>query len=692
MADPKCLSSKMLLLLNLIAFVVVKVTAVRISQKIYHDLEGDLACFKRFNGTHEVGCTSDFNGNVGVLYIPSNMTDAKWAMDEGPHHPYMLALTPTLFTREILMHAKASGKVSGVIIMDGEETELPPQFSPIDSCPSHEYGLYNISSGSKYSTYCQNEAWNAPGSSLLFESFNFPMFLMQEQSSINGIKECFSTHKEWPLCALQLHANMFGATNSEVCWRRAKLAVLNPINYCDPIYDYNIFGSLKPMTGNLTDSSVTIIAARADAATMFNEISPGAESAVSGLVTLLAVAKALSVYKDNLESSGKNVMFILFEAEVWDRLGSFAVTYDMMKGEFPWAPDYDNSDHISVLNFSHVEHFIELSQLALQDTETHLHMFNDPISDSEDFIHSKNVKLRDTLTSVSESYGVISEPVIDDSSNAPYPLPPSSFQSFLKYENISGVVLGDHAKQFKNLYYQSYLDNSRYLGYNYTNGSSNSALVDHLQKIATVVANTVLRITGDLNVAATADAEFIDELLHCYLQNRNCTLFREHAGALINDKSYFVPRPAKMYASVGRGGEVILTNITQNILIDILGDKIPEAEENCTSAYSNAVRKVFVSTLGENGTCFNSSVYMKMTKNPAFFLDDYDFQSGEYPTWSESGWASMSARLFLKPNPTEEILLIIGGILIIAVSLMLSCFCFAKADVLFERSPAPTQC
>merc|ERR1712179_418628 len=53
------------------------VKADRLKYKIYQDIQGDMACFKRFNGTHEVGCTSKFWGNVGVIHLVTLMATAE---------------------------------------------------------------------------------------------------------------------------------------------------------------------------------------------------------------------------------------------------------------------------------------------------------------------------------------------------------------------------------------------------------------------------------------------------------------------------------------------------------------------------------------------------------------------------------------------------------------------------------------
>lgn len=677
-------------------------SSARVADKIYDDIQGDMACFKRFNGTHEIGCSSDYFGNVGVLYIPQNETDAENAITNGKHHPYILAVTPTLFTRKLLMTAKNSENVKGIVLLDSQLKQI--ESSASTTCPSHEYGLYNYSSGSKYSNYCPaTESWNSAGNSLLYESFNFPIFLIQKEESIQAIKSCFKTYSssdpsqlEWPLCAIQLHSNMFGTTNSEVCLRRKHNAVLAAANYCDEIHDYNIIAPLNPMVGELEDSSVIVIAARADAATMFDNISPGADAAVTGLVTLLAVAEALSSYKTEIAQSNKNIMFVLFEGEVWDYLGSTTMTYDMNAGKFPIKPSNssDDSDQVSQFNFNNIDYFLELSQIGKQSgSKSNIYLYNDPISDDGiDEVNALNKKVREALISSGNIFNVsVTKPV--DKNSESYPLPPSSVQSFLKYINISGTVMADHAGDYANRQYQSYMDDYKNVDYTSSSNATDESdkLHQHLGRIASTVASAVYKLTSNSDTPIEANYTLINELLLCFLRDVNCTLFREHAGDLLGYTGYFTQRPAKMYASVFRG-EDILTNISLYLMGHFLGDAVNGTKEDCVSNSKSAIQKFFLPLVGENGTCIESTARLHSAISPAFTIPGYNFSSGEYPTWTESGWSVTKARLFLKPNPAEEVGLVVGGMLFIIFTLVISYWANEKADVLFERMPDPAFC
>lgn len=98
---------------------------------------------------------------------------------------------------------------------------------------------------------------------------------------------------ERSLCALEMQSFMSSAVNSETCMRRNNpLWYMNPTKFCDPLGDKNIHWPLSPVKNNSQD--VVLVIARFDAKSLFDGLSPGANSAVTGFVTLLATAYYLN--------------------------------------------------------------------------------------------------------------------------------------------------------------------------------------------------------------------------------------------------------------------------------------------------------------------------------------------------------------------------------------------------------------
>jgi nicastrin len=65
----------------------------------------------------------------------------------------------------------------------------------------------------------------------------------------------------------------------------------------------------------------------------FDGLSVGADTAITSLVTLVAVTDMLSKVKDKLRNGNvDNVISVLFNGESFDYIGSSRMAYDMMNG------------------------------------------------------------------------------------------------------------------------------------------------------------------------------------------------------------------------------------------------------------------------------------------------------------------------------------------------------------------------
>ena len=99
----------------------------RITEKIYHKIEGGFSCFRRLNATHQIGCSCELPffdisnlsvttwdimdvrvdcyylassaGDVGVVHFIDSDESLKWLIDVGPHAPYVVMLPPEFFKK-----------------------------------------------------------------------------------------------------------------------------------------------------------------------------------------------------------------------------------------------------------------------------------------------------------------------------------------------------------------------------------------------------------------------------------------------------------------------------------------------------------------------------------------------------------------------------------------------------------------
>uniref|UniRef100_A0A8C1Z7A1 Nicastrin n=1 Tax=Cyprinus carpio TaxID=7962 RepID=A0A8C1Z7A1_CYPCA len=441
--------------------IVVSVLCSSVEQKIYVVLNETVPCVRLLNATHQIGCQSSISGDTGVLHVLETESDLDWILSSGPHPPYMVIMETAFFNRSVMMRMKNSSRVAGVAVIISK-TGLADNFSPHTTCPNQNTGVYSESYGSDLAN-CNGTVWNPLGNGLSYEDFSFPVFALKDENQTQVLRKCYEDHNQrvngsapqYPLCAMQLFSHMHAVTDTVTCMRRTDLQnrfSINPEVLCDPLSDFNVWTSTRPLNnsakGHAADESVVIAATRLDGRSFFWEQAPAAEGTVSGIVTLLATIQAL--YPVTQEAPPpRNIFFSFFQGEAFDYIGSSKMVYDMEKNDF-------------VIDMNNVHSMLEIGQVGLRSGQR-LWMHSDPVSRQ-----NKSVD-----TEVSEEEGKLSLFSHALSLNHPsvsQPLPPSSFQRFLRARRIPGLVLADHNTSFTNRYYESMYDDAENLNVTYPPG------------------------------------------------------------------------------------------------------------------------------------------------------------------------------------------------------------------------------
>ncbi|XP_043290145.1 nicastrin [Venturia canescens] len=631
--------------LLLLFIISISVRAARIKDKIYMSIDDVAVCFRRHNGTHQFGCSSSRSGSVGVIHLIEDANDIKWLEDNGVAGPYTVVLPFSLFTRSILKRLEATNNIHGVLLAKNSSLSIPMEYSPEDSCPNRYGGVKGCD---------DKEPWNPVGSSLLMEDWPFPMFYLQNETLLEEIKACYFKHNahdmdkqlERSLCALEMKSFMHAAVSSESCLRRGThLWNFNPPQFCDPLGDLNIHWPLGPLTDR--EESVILVIARLDAISMFDGLVPGGNSAVTGLVTLLATAHYMSTLNATIGKT--NVLFSLLNGEAFDYIGSGRLTYDLKQGTF-------NAIGGKSLTLDRIAAVIELGQLGEADKL---------------YLHANNYKGNELIDSLQKSLSL-------ENSTLEGSVPPSSIQSFLATKrNLTAVVISNHGKKFTNKYYHSLLDDARSAGFN---GS------DPANKLTSTLTNLAIKL-GDLlyyNVTGKKSPtteikpvqDRVAEMLSCYLVSANCSLFR----AAISPGSKLADQVLSLYVGVTRSPNVA-TSLTGQLLVSLTGIKLP----NMTASECSENRFSWMGGSNFTGLCINSTVNYTAAVSPAFIINDYDMKSGQYSTWTESVWSLLSVRMFLKPSPATERLSIILGSTVASLSFLIVWFINSRSDMLFEK-------
>ncbi|XP_041324556.1 nicastrin [Pyrgilauda ruficollis] len=666
-----------------------------VHRKIYIALNHTAPCVRLLNATHQIGCQSSLSGDTGVIHVVEKEEDLEWALATGPHPPYMILLDGSLFSREVLMQLKGTSRISGLAVAAASPAP-PGGFSPGLKCPNDGFGVYSEAYVPQFA-HCNGSQWNPGGSGLSHEDFPFPIFLLQDANETQLIKECFRAHNvprgpgaapQFPLCAMQLLAHMHAAASTVTCMRRSSLQSafsINPEIVCDPLLDYNVWSSLQPInaSGRLQPGQRLVLAAtRVDSHSFFWNVAPGAEAAVGSFVALLAAAQALQAAPGS-QQLPRNVLFVFFQGETFDYIGSSRLVFDMEQEKFP-------------LRLENIAAFLELGQVSLRNNSV-LWMHTDPVSRRNESVESQVQELLAALRSSGSGSNVsLQEPGVSQ------PLPPSSFQRFLRSRSIPGVVLSDHRAAFHNRYFQSIYDTAESIGMRYPEGLSPEQQLEFvtdtaqaLAEVATLLARALFTLAGGTagTESIRADPKTVTRLLYGFLLNSNNSWFQSLIKP--DQKGILGPFP-QHYVAVSSPTNT--TQLLQAVLGNLTGASVNLSREQCQDPGKTPGTQPELyeywwvqGPLDGNSSsripgCVRSAVRLSPALSPAFELRRWD--SREFSTWTESRWKDIRARIFLVASRELELLTLALGVLVLLLSLLCTFLISSKASLLFGL-PAP---
>jgi len=706
-------------------------TGQRIKDSIYTELEGIRPCFRRLNGTQEIGCTSAIGGNVGVIQYLDNAGDLDGLLQE-QFGPFVILLDPAILSGELLHRMRNSGQVVGVIlpsVTDGNWTGRYPKFgngegySDDGYCPNPGLGESDCS---------KDKAWNPSASGTMWEDWGFPIFLIQDADSTASLHQCWSEHNQaplsWPLCSVELKGNMYAAKDSQTCIRRSNLFNITPLTVCDPLSDSNTVywarcrNATTPSTESEKcqreekDKSVMVVAARMDALALFDQVEVGFDSPSTGIVTLLATAKlvaeALRDSSFKFKAGVENILFLLLQGESFDNIGSSRLVYDMQNGAFPFdlakAKEegrlLDNGTQ-PLLDMSKVKFWIELGQLAPTGAGLFVHTKGEQGVVNE---VKRQLKANDQGLAVKDTTRVS--------------LPPCSAQSILKKDpNVPSLLLSNYDKEFENKMFHSIYDSAAFHKYNHTSGTS-QPVVAQLAKVAEMVADAVISLASEVVPSPGGRQQLpklVNEMLHCYTISANCTMFHE-----ASEPGNFPWRggpptvaPFPQYVGVRGSAHTLMTRMLLQYLTGepVEGEEVQGIEEvtegkpdlekdraDCLArnTQQNVFRYIYLvgkdcynktMEVVECGSCYKTTVDSTPASSPAFLegvTEDYDWASGIYPTWTESIWKVINARVFLQGDPSHDHGVFSLGVIILVLSLASVWWLQLKAHIIFGEPAA----
>lgn len=484
------------------------------------------------------------------------------------------------------------------------------------------------------------------------------------------------------LCSIQINSFMSAAVSSEVCIRRTRAITSLNTRFCDPLHGKNVFATLFPReivpVDELMakdDEKFILITARMDTTSMFDGLAPGAKGSIASFGVIVATAHLLASLT---QMETKNVIFMLFNGETYDYIGSQRFVYDLKKGLFP-----HKVSHTNPINLTSIEMMIDLGTL-------------DDLTSIQAYRTSDDGLDKDVLASLIRLNGAFNFNITFNGVKSDN-YPPTSAQSFLR-ENVTFPILILTSKP-TNPFYHSIYDTPENLGFTYKNTSLDftefddstveNTNFDHdsvqigMRNISTLLAYTLYELISNKKMTEykkAASSVLIDEFLYCYLASADCPLFKASTRP---DGLPGSPYPSIGYVSVQGSLTQEMTGWTYRILGFLIGQKQNDVQEksNCSM-----LPLFWFSGVHGTGECRLTTQNFSQAYSPAFFEDGYDWKSGRYSTWTESTWRELSARIFLRPARSHEVLTLSIGVVVLVISFLLVFLINSKSDILFGNT------
>ncbi|XP_052866239.1 nicastrin [Anopheles cruzii] len=690
-----------------------EVSGQRIKDDMYTQVTG-AHCFRRLNGTHVTGCSSKNGGSVGVLHLIEGPEDIDFLVNSHPSPPYAAIISPALYTRENILRLRdQAGQYISVLVLINNVTGMD-HFSQESPCPN-EFSSLLVGQPGENDERCSaarpEQSWNPWGSGLLQEDFPFPVYYVYEAEEIDKLRDCyfkFNAHdlerqRERSLCSIEVKSFMSAAVSSANCIRRSNFynSFIPATKYCDPLQGKNVYATLFPRPTQSTteegwrerdaNERIVLVSTRTDTTTMFDGRGQGAMDSVLPFTVLISVAHFLAKV---LPSSARNVLFVFFNGESYDYIGSQRFVYDLQTGAFPTRLTQTKS-----ISMDNIELMIDIGTL---DDLTNLEIY-------QATPQPMGLKMSALFDKINQncSFGIKTGHPLQTTN-----LPPVSAQSFLR-ENASfpAIIITSPPG---NRYYHSVYDGAHNLRYRYGNHSKRvdftqledlgsnlfgpNSLQMEIRNVSSLIAMSIYELleAHKYEPRYGTNSVLIDEFLHCFLETSDCPLFR---ATLRPETSIArLTAPPSRYISVHNSITADMTIWTYQVLGLLVGQRLENVtKDECLDRH---LPYQWMAGYSGTGECHYSTQNTSLALSPAFLNETYDWTSYRYSTWTESTWSEMSARIFLRPSPAHETLTLSIGFVVMVISFVLVFLINSRSDVLFNQGSTstipiaaqPTQC
>ncbi|KAL1820444.1 hypothetical protein ACET3Z_015313 [Daucus carota] len=610
-----------------------------LEKSMYSIIDG-FPCVRLLNLHGEIGCSNPGNGKVvaPVVRLDSaeNIVQPSALLVSSDEYDSLL--------KRISDDSHFARNVAGVLVQSDMQDKLKG-LSPDRKFPQAEFSPYDS----------RTHQWNPNGSGTMWGRYNFPVFLLSQSSTAKLQEVAEKNEKRNKGSATHvaefdvvMQTTKAGTHDSESCLEEEA---------CLPLGGYSVWSALPPIDTTFSTQSKPIILAvtSMDAASFFRDKSLGADSPISGLISLLAAVDALSRV-DGLKDLAKQLVFVVFTGEAWGYLGSRRFLAELDQ----------HSDATSGLSHMLIETVLEVGSVGKG--------FDDGVKSF--FAHATGVSsgTNDTLKALKkaqESLGTESIKISSASSSNPG-IPPSSLMAFLnKDSRTSGIVLEEFDTVFDNKLYHSHLDDITNI-----NSSAIIAAATIVARSLYILASDNKELSSSALSAVSVNTSLVEELLGCLLScepGLSCDLVKQYISPTSSCPSHYVGVVLEEPSStpyLGYVGDV--PRFVWNFLAEKTSFPSKNDSSACPKDCSNTGESCIKAETDGKGVCvisttryvpaystrlkFESESWKVLPKNASDPMGVAD------PVWSESNWAPIQLRVFLVQDSSYDYLILFVGI------------------------------
>ncbi|XP_073289088.1 nicastrin [Primulina huaijiensis] len=605
---------------------------------MYTQLDG-YPCVRLLNISGEIGCSNPGRGKVVAPIVQFKNADVLVRSTA-------ILVSADEFESLLLRVSKDpnfSRNVAGVLVEASTQVQNGLKGnSPDVKFPQAEFAPYK---NNKFE-------WNPAGSGIMWKAFNFPVFLLSETSTpilqeavLKNDKRKTSYIEDVVEFDLVMETTKSGSLDSDACLRDGA---------CLPLGGYSVWSALPPISISSSPKTKPLVltVTSMDSASFFRDKSLGADSPISGLITLLAAVDAISRIQ-KLDELNKQLVFVVLTGEAWGYLGSrrFLLESDQ------------HSDAIKDLDMAMVEMVMEIGSVGKSFSQGVKTLFAHTSGDTSSVLGTLNAlqRAQDSL----KTDGI----VVKRASTSNPGVPPSSLMTFLrKNHQTSGLVLEDFDSAFTNKFYHSHLDD--------LSNINSSAIV----AAAALVARTLYIAAGGNNDSVinsiNANTSMVEELLSCLLKcepGLSCDLVKRYISPSSTCPSHYV---GVILGEPSSAPNPVYVGDVSRFVWSFLADKTSTPSKNMSSAcpkHCNGAGELCIKTETDGkGVCVVSttryvpaySTRLKYESGGWTLLpyNSSDIMRMEDPVWTESNWDTIGIRVYTVQDATYDYLILALGI------------------------------